>query len=153
MSPRYILDSIKKKKPRPPKSKDIYEERERVEARNGILLVRSTSTCEKENSVCDWIGLDPLRNTLFFFFLENQETVFQTSVVHIMLVVKRKKNNGDLKTTYDELCCVLFQLLLLLMLLLSLRINTVWIERFQREKGREIKRERWVCVSCSVCMM
>lgn len=91
MSPRYILDSIKKKKPRPPKSKDIYEERERVEARNGILLVRSTSTCEKENSVCDWIGLDPLRNTLFFFFLENQETVFQTSVVHIMLVVKRKK--------------------------------------------------------------
>lgn len=78
----------------------------------------------------------------FLFFLENQETVFQTSVVHIMLVVKRKKKNEDLKTTYDELCCVLFQLLLLLMLLLSLRINTVWIERFQREKGREIKRER-----------
>lgn len=79
MSPRYILDSIKKKKPRPPKSKDIYEERERerVEARNGILLVRSTSTCEKENSVCDWIGLDPLRNTLFFFFSKTKKPFFK----------------------------------------------------------------------------
>lgn len=142
MSPRYILDSIKKKKPRPPKSKDKYEERERVEARNGILLVRSTSTCEKENSVCDWIGLDPLRNTLFFFSRKPRNRFSNKCSTYNVSSKKKEKKNGDLKTTYDELCCVLFQLLLLLMLLLSLRINTVWIERFQREKGREIKRER-----------
>lgn len=79
----------------------------------------------------------------FFFFSRKPRNRFSNKCSTYNVSSKKKeKKNGDLKTTYDELCCVLFQLLLLLMLLLSLRINTVWIERFQREKGREIKRER-----------
>lgn len=100
------------------------------------------------------IGLGWIHLGIHFFFSRKPRNRFSNKCSTYNVSSKKKeKKNGDLKTTYDELCCVLFQLLLLLMLLLSLRINTVWIERFQREKGREIKRERWVCVSCSVCMM
>ena len=46
----------------------MKREREKeLKLKMAYYLFSSTSTCEKENSVCDWIGLDPLRNTLFFF--------------------------------------------------------------------------------------
>ena len=145
MSPRYFLDSIKKK-PRPPKSKDINGERERerekeLKPKMAYYSFSSTSTCEKENSVCDWIGLDPLRNTLFFS--RKPRNRFSNKCIYNVAV---KGKNGDLKTTYDELCCVLLLLLLLMMLSLRKKHCLDW-----EILERKVERERWVCVC--VCMM
>ncbi|KAM3754465.1 hypothetical protein ACB098_03G167200 [Castanea mollissima] len=96
------------------------------------------------------IGLGWIHLVIHFFFSRKPRNRFSNKCSTYNVSSKKKNKNGDLKTTYDELCCVLFQLLLLLVLLLSLRINTVCIGRFKREKGGERKRDEYVFC---VCMM
>lgn len=139
MSPRYILDSIQKTMTTEIK-RHKWRERE-LKPKMAYYLFSSTSTCEKENSVCDWIGLDPLRNTLFFS--RKPRNRFSNKCIYNVAV---KGKNGDLKTTYDELCCVLLLLLLLMMLSLRKKHCLDW-----EILERKVERERWVCVC--VCMM
>ena len=144
MSPRYFLDSIKKK-PRPPKSKDINGERERERkswsqkwhiTRLAVLVLAKKKTLYV-------IGLGWIHLGIHFFFSRKPRNRFSNKCIYNVAV---KGKNGDLKTTYDELCCVLLLLLLLMMLSLRKKHCLDW-----EILERKVERERWVCVC--VCMM